>query len=570
MKIYKRLGELLLEKGLISKIALDEAFEMQKKVKKPIGEVLVGMGLVTWDEIYRALADQYEVPLLERIPPSVPTQVLSMVPTTVAERLGVIPVEYFPEEKKLLVVTTNVLKVPNIKRELSFIINDNIDIMLMTPANFSTLYKSTYGYEAGTESLSIRQSFDLDSPTTEDVDDENELLKEDDETPVARFINSLIDISIRNDASDIHLEPYEKIAISRIRVDGVLGHSLSYPRKVHNSLVSKIKVMCQLDISEKRLPQDGKFFIRKAGEQYDFRVSTMPTIHGEKVVMRLLKVSSSKSELKDLGLSDYNHGRFIKLIDNPHGIILISGPTGSGKSTTLVAVLNQLNSEEVNIITAEDPVEYTIYGISQCQVNAEINLTFARYLRSFLRQDPDIIMVGEIRDRETAALAIEASLTGHLVLSTIHTNSAAGAVSRLINMGVDPFLLNASLLGVVGQRLVRKLCPECRTEAPLREKLLPLAEKIYPDNTEYYEFSRGEGCSECRGNAYKGRTGIHEVLVNDNKIRDLIISKSSEHAIEDAARASGMRTLFEDGIQKVIDGVTSYDEILRVAGHERR
>jgi type IV pilus assembly protein PilB len=563
------LGELLLEKGLISKIALNEAFEMQKKVKKPIGEVLVGMGLVTWDEIYRALADQYEVPLLERIPANVSTQVLSMVPTTVAERLGVIPVEYNPDSKQLKVVTTNVLKVPKIKRELSFIINDKIEIMLMTPANFSTLYKATYGYEAGTESLSIRQSFDLDSPTTEDNAEENELLKEEDETPVARFINSLIDISIKNDASDIHLEPYEKIAISRIRVDGVLGHSLSYPRKVHNSVVSKIKVMCQLDISEKRLPQDGKFYIKKAGEQYDFRVSTMPTIHGEKVVMRLLKVSSSKSELKDLGLSDYNFKRFSHLIDNPHGIILISGPTGSGKSTTLVAVLNQLNSEKVNIITAEDPVEYTIYGVSQCQVNPEINLTFARYLRSFLRQDPDIIMVGEIRDRETAALAIEASLTGHLVLSTIHTNSAPGAISRLINMGVDPFLLNASLLGVVGQRLVRKLCPECKLESPLRDELLPYAEKIYPDKNEFYEYNVGEGCSECRGNSYKGRTGIHEVLINDNRIRDLIIAKSSEYAIDEAARKGGMRTLFEDAIQKVIDGVTSLDEVLRVVGHER-
>ncbi len=432
--------------------------------------------------------------------------------------------------------------------------------MLVSPPIFDALYKSSYEESASSEI--IEHTFNIEDS---EIGIDEEKGQDSEDTPVAKFINSLLDNGIRSDASDVHLEPYEKMAVARLRIDGVLRKVLSYPRKAHNSVVSRIKVMCNMDISDRRFPQDGKFYIRRGGEQFDLRVSTMPTIFGEKVVLRILRVSNARKRLEDLGLSDYNRERFESIINSPYGIILVSGPTGSGKSTTLVAVLNQVTSDRVNVLTAEDPVEYTIEGIAQCQVNSEIGLTFARYLRSFLRQDPDIIMVGEVRDRETAQLAIEASLTGHLVFSTIHTNSASGAVARLVNMGVDPFLLGTSLIGVVGQRLVRKLCNNCKIKIPMREEVKRVASHIYPNRDDFIEYIPGNGCPECRGMGYRGRTGIHEVLIVDNKLRQLIAENASEREISAAATSGGMRTLYTDGVQKVIDGVTSIEEIKRVA-----
>ncbi|HAA84799.1 MAG TPA: general secretion pathway protein GspE [Kosmotogaceae bacterium] len=559
MKVYKRLGELLEERGLINSEALNQAVSIQKKVGKPLGEVLVSMGLMTWEDIYNALSKQYNLELLEDTPSMISSELLRMVPKSVASRLGVVPIEYIPESDTLRVVTTDVLKVPQIERELTFLTGHTIVTLLTTPPVLQTVYKTFY--EDTTSSEIIEHTFQVDDSDIEKHDAE---AAEGEDTPVGKFINSLIDTAIRSEASDIHLEPYEKIAVGRIRVDGILRPVLKYPRKAHNSVASRIKVISGLDISERRLPQDGKFYMRRSSEQFDFRVSTMPTVYGEKVVMRILKVSNSKLKLEALGLSKYNRERFEGLINSPYGIVLLSGPTGSGKSTTLVAVLNEITSEKVNVLTAEDPVEYTIEGVTQCQINPEIGLTFANYLRSFLRQDPDIIMVGEIRDRETAQLAIEASLTGHLVLSTIHTNTAAGAVARLVNMGTDPHLLATSLDGVVGQRLVRKLCSNCKARIPIREKWLQVARKLFPDREEFFEHIPGQGCHECAGTGYKGRTGIHEVLIMNNKIRELIRSQSSEQEVLTAARNTGMRTLFEDGVFKVIEGTTSFEEINRV------
>ncbi|PNQ05519.1 GspE/PulE family protein [Mesotoga sp. B105.6.4] len=561
MRVYKRLGELLIDQGLLSEDALQQAVTLQKKVGKPLGEVLVGMGVISWDDIYDSLSKQYGLKVLEDLPNIVTPDVLRMIPKPVADRLSVIPIEFDHEKGILKVVTTEVLRVPQIDRELSFLTGNKISTLLVPPPMFDALYKSSYDESASSEI--IDNTFSIEQHTEIDLEDDRQ--DETDDTPVAKFINSLLDNGIRSDASDVHLEPYEKMAVARLRVDGVLRKVLSYPRKAHNSVVSRIKVMCKLDISEKRMPQDGKFYIRRGNEQFDMRVSTMPTIFGEKVVMRILRVSNAKKKLEDLGLSDHNRERFESIINAPYGIILVSGPTGSGKSTTLVAVLNQVTSEKVNVLTAEDPVEYTIEGISQCQVNTDIGLTFARYLRSFLRQDPDIIMVGEIRDRETAQLAIEASLTGHLVFSTIHTNSAAGAVARLVNMGVDPFLLGTSLIGVMGQRLVRKLCNNCKVKIPVREELRKMASTFYPDRNDFSEYIPGNGCPECRGMGYKGRTSISEILVVDNNLRQMIGQNASERELAQAAVKAGMRTLYSDGVQKVIDGVTSLEEIKRVA-----
>ncbi|TYB87272.1 MAG: general secretion pathway protein GspE [Kosmotoga sp.] len=559
MRVYKRLGELLEEKGLVTPDVLDRAIAVQKKVNKPLGEVLVEMGMLSWDDIYRALSTQYDIEVIDDVPGVVPPEVLRLVPRSVAERLNVVPLNI--EDSRLVVLTPEVLKVPQIERELSFLTGFDIDVKLTPPPNFDPLYKSSY--EETPTSEIIEKSFDLDEmeqteeETTEETDEEK--------TPITRFINSLLDNAIKSNASDIHLEPYEKIAVGRFRIDGMLRRMLTYPRKAHNSVVSRIKVMCGLDISERRLPQDGKFYIKQRGEQYDFRVSTMPSVYGEKVVLRILKVSNSTSSLDDLGFTEFNMKRFRGMLRSSHGIILVSGPTGSGKSTTLVGVLNEVSSEKVNIITAEDPVEYTIEGVTQCQVNAEIGLTFARYLRSFLRQDPDIIMVGEIRDRETAQLAIEASLTGHKVFSTIHTNSAAGAVSRLINMGVDKYLLGTSLVGVVSQRLVRKLCNNCKKKIPMRDDIVKVASKLFPDKEEFHEFVPGSGCSECRGTGYRGRTTIMESLTIDPKIRELISKGASDYEISRTAKEQGMLTIYEDGVKKVVHGITSVEEVNRVA-----
>jgi type IV pilus assembly protein PilB len=559
MRIYKRLGELLEEKGLVTPDVLNRAITVQKKVNKPLGEVLVEMGMLSWDDIYSALSTQYNIEVIDDVPGVVPPEILRLVPRSVAERLNVVPINI--EDSRLVVLTPEVLKVPQIERELSFLTGFDIDVKLTPPPSFDPLYKSSY--EETPTSEIIEKSFDLDE--MEQTEEETQEETDEEKTPITRFINSLLDNAIKSNSSDIHLEPYEKIAVGRFRVDGMLRRMLTYPRKAHNSVVSRIKVMCGLDISERRLPQDGKFYIKQRGEQYDFRVSTMPSVYGEKVVLRILKVSNATSSLNDLGFTEFNMKRFSDMLKSSHGIILVSGPTGSGKSTTLVGVLNEVSSEKVNIITAEDPVEYTIEGVTQCQVNAEIGLTFARYLRSFLRQDPDIIMVGEIRDRETAQLAIEASLTGHKVFSTIHTNSAAGAVSRLINMGVDKYLLGTSLVGVVSQRLVRKLCNNCKKQIPMRDDIVKVASKLFPEKEEFNEYVPGSGCSECRGTGYRGRTTIMETLKVDSKLRELISKGASDYEISRTAKEQGMLSIYEDGIKKVVHGITSVEEVNRVA-----
>ncbi|HQA95728.1 MAG TPA: GspE/PulE family protein, partial [Thermotogota bacterium] len=335
--------------------------------------------------------------------------------------------------------------------------------------------------------------------------------------------------------------------------------------KLHNSIVSRIKIISKLDIAERRLPQDGKFFVRVKGEQYDFRVSTMPSIFGEKIVLRLLRVSNSTKRLDNLGLSEYNYKRLNYLLQSPYGILLVTGPTGSGKSTTLVGILNQLKEVTNNMITVEDPVEYSVTGITQCQVQPEIGLTFARYLRAILRQDPDIIMVGEIRDKETAILAMEASMTGHLVLSTLHTNTASAAINRLVNMGIEADVLGVSLIGIVAQRLVRTLCDSCKKKVPLvSEEMEKIASQLQPGQPEYFTYIP-EGCQQCRKTGYRGRTAIHEVLIMDKKLRSLMLENTPERIVEEYARKAGMRTMFEDGIHKALMGITSIDEIKRVA-----
>ncbi|GGA88688.1 type II secretion system protein GspE [Neiella marina] len=398
----------------------------------------------------------------------------------------------------------------------------------------------------------------------EELPETEDLLDSDDDAPIIKLINAMLGEAIKYGASDVHVETYEQSLVIRFRVDGVLREMLKPNRKLASLLVSRIKVMARLDIAEKRVPQDGRISLRIAGRAVDVRVSTMPSSHGERVVLRLLDKNQARLDLQSLGMTAQVRDQFAEAIAKPHGIILVTGPTGSGKSTTLYAALTEINSRERNILTVEDPIEYAIEGIGQTQVNNKVDMTFARGLRAILRQDPDVVMVGEIRDLETAQIAVQASLTGHLVLSTLHTNTAVGAITRLHDMGVEPFLLSSSLLGVLAQRLVRTLCDECRdpySPSDAERELMHLAP------TEPATLYHAKGCEACNHTGYKGRTGIHELLVVTDEVREMIHNGENEQRIERLARehSSSIRS---DGFEKVLNGETTLEEVMRVTREE--
>ena len=394
----------------------------------------------------------------------------------------------------------------------------------------------------------------------EDLPDTEDLLDSEDDAPIIKLINAMLGEAIKEGASDIHIETFENQLVVRFRVDGVLREILRPNRKLSSMLVSRIKVMAKLDIAEKRVPQDGRITLRIAGRAVDVRVSTMPSSHGERVVLRLLDKNNARLNLEDLGMTLENRNHFSTLIRKPHGIILVTGPTGSGKSTTLYAGLSEINSRDRNILTVEDPIEFDLPGIGQTQVNPRVDMTFARGLRAILRQDPDVVMVGEIRDIETAQIAVQASLTGHLVLSTLHTNTAAGAITRLEDMGIEPFLLSSSLLAVLSQRLVRTLCKECKQpHSPDASQLEVLGTAANADTVIYTP----RGCAACNQTGYRGRTGIHELLLVDERVREMMHEGVGEQAIERYIRAT-TPSIREDGCRKVLSGVTSLEEVLRV------
>lgn len=394
----------------------------------------------------------------------------------------------------------------------------------------------------------------------EELPETEDLLESDDDAPIIKLINAMFSEAIKEGASDIHIETFETVLMIRFRVDGVLREVLRPNRKLASLLVSRVKVMAKLDIAEKRVPQDGRISLRIAGRGVDVRVSTMPSSYGERVVLRLLDKNNARLDLQDLGMTAANREHFADLVRKPHGIILVTGPTGSGKSTTLYAALSSINSKDRNILTVEDPIEYELDGIGQTQVNPKVDMTFARGLKAILRQDPDVVMVGEIRDLETGHIGVQASLTGHLVLSTLHTNTAAGALTRMEDMGVEPFLLSSSLLAVLAQRLVRTLCLECREEhRPDHEECVMLG--IADDTTKHIYHAKG--CEKCNFTGYRGRTGIHELLLVDEKVREMIHNGKGEQSIEKYIRKS-TPSIRQDGFAKVVSGMTTLEEVLRV------
>lgn len=564
-KVEPKLGEILLKHTSLTSEQLEEALSIQQSKGGFLGDILIEKKMLMPHEIMRAVCTQLSIPFFEDLKPNeIDANLVTGIPINYAKAKEVLPinVRQVNEKDTLVVAMADPFKL-NVIEDLKLLTGRDIEVVASTSMRIQDSINRVY--ERNTSNLveniedEFEDTLDLEGPI--DILEATE-----DDAPVIRFVNSLLFRAVKEKASDIHIEPFEKEMVVRMRIDGVLYDIVRQPKKAHAAISSRIKVMGALDIAEKRLPQDGRIKIKIAGKDIDIRLSTVPTLFGERLVMRILEQSGTILELNQLGFPAESEKNIEGLIFRKYGIVLVTGPTGSGKSTTLSACLLKINSPEVNILTVEDPVEYQIAGVNQVQVNPKIELSFARALRAFLRQNPDIIMVGEIRDKETAEIAINASLTGHLVLSTIHTNDASGAPTRLIDMGVEPFLVASSLLGVIAQRLIRKLCTKCREQhEPTPFELEELKLEHVPRGATFY---RAKGCPSCSQSGYAGRTVIHELLQVDDEVRRLIVRTSDSDTIRKEAISKGMKTLREDGIEKVMRGITSIDELMRVTHAE--
>jgi general secretion pathway protein E len=561
----ERLGEILLKHTSLKQEQLDIALKEQREEGGLLGEILLKKNLILPHEIMKAMCIQLGMQFVEDLKPNdIDPALVVDLPINYAKTKEVIPL-YKAQDAIGEVMTIAVSDPfnPTIAEDLQALTGFRIKTVVSTPIRIQDAINRVYERSTAKIVGSIEGDFDEDLDLEGPIDI---LEATEDDAPVIKFVNSLLFRAVKEKASDIHIEPFEKEFVVRFRIDGVLYDIIRQPRRAHAAISSRIKVMGQLDIAEKRLPQDGRIKIKLAGKDVDIRLSTVPTTHGERVVMRILEQSGTPLELGKLGFSPRSVEQIEKLIFKKYGIILVTGPTGSGKSTTLSSGLMKLNSSERNIMTVEDPVEYQIPGINQVQVNTKIGLTFPSALRSFLRQNPDVIMVGEIRDRETAEIAINASLTGHLVLSTLHTNDAAGSTTRLVDMGVEPFLIASSLLGVIAQRLMRKVCVKCRVEhIPTEFELMEMGMKQPPTGAIFY---RAVGCPSCSNSGYSGRTVIHELMVVDDQMKSLIVRNVDAGTLKKAAIERGMITLREDGVAKVLQGITTIDELFRATHAE--
>lgn len=548
--VYKKLGEILVEQGLLTPAQLHEALEEQKLTGEKLGEILIKKGRVGQEELDHCLITQRGIASFDLSNYIIEPDVIKLVPEDFARKYKLLPV--FLIENSLTVAMSDPANV--------FIIDElqRITRLVVEPVLASELEvkKALDQYYGGAGTLQeIIAAIDKSKLA------EGEKLGE--EAPIIKIVNYLIIQAVQAKASDIHIEPEEKFLNVRYRIDGLLRRQSPLPKDLSGAIISRFKIMAGLDISEKRLPQDGRILMKIGPKDIDFRASTCPTVHGENVVLRILDKSGLVLGLESLGFPAQELSLFQELIHSPYGIILVTGPTGSGKTTTLYSALQILNKDDVNIMTVEDPVEYQFPGIRQVHVNVKAGLTFATALRSFLRQDPNIIMVGEIRDRETAEIAVQAALTGHLVLSTLHTNDSPSAFSRLIDMGVEPFLVSSSLLGVLAQRLVRKVCEKCKeTYKPSDETLksLGLTDKI----GQNIQFNKGAGCPLCNQSGYKGRVGIYELLRVTPKIQEAVLKKASADDIRVAATKEGLKTLRDAAIGKLLLGLTTPEEVARV------
>ncbi len=562
MKHKRSLGETLVEEGIISREQLTQAQEEEKRSGQHLRKVVVRMGLIEEEDLVELLSDKLNVPRIELGNYLIDPKIVELVPELLARKYDLMPVFKIGNRLTCAMVDPwNVFALDELRMKTNF----TIEPAVATEAEIRRSLDEHYGVKGSMEE--VIRSIDEEKPR---LKDQKELdLKELEgivkEPVVIKLVNLMIIEAVHQGASDIHIEPEEKNLNMRFRVDGMLREIPSPPKHLQSALISRIKILADLDIAERRVPQDGRFNIRMEGKEIDVRVSCLPTLYGENVVLRLLDVSSALLSLTQLGFSKEVLDRYQRLVHEPYGIILVTGPTGSGKTTTLYSSLDKINTVEKNIITIEDPIEYRLNGIRQTQVNVKVNFTFVNGLRSILRQDPNVIMVGEIRDRETAEIAIQAALTGHLVFSTLHTNDAAGAVTRLTDMGIEPFLVASSVLGILAQRLMRTICKDCKEEYEASAEALKVLGADLPVGMKFF---KGRGCAKCMATGYRGRLGVFELMIPDEKIRDLTMKKGTRGDIKKHAQWLGMKTLREEGVRKIQEGLTTVEEVLRVSREE--
>jgi general secretion pathway protein E len=566
-KFSDKLGEILISiNSNLTREQIEEsvASNIEKSSNEMIGEILLKKKLITEDELLRALSVQSGIPITKRLEEiALDMELTNKIPIAFAKKHYVIPYQRQGNTVFVAISNPNDLSVID---DLRILLQSNIKPTLgkktdiMNAINRAYEPTSKVDRELHQDLMDDLEEQDL---TSVDLNETQDLLDSDDEAPIIRLVNTLLFRAIKERASDIHVEPAEKDISVRFRIDGILYEVMRPPKKAQASITSRVKIMADLDIAEKRIPQDGRIKTKLGGRSIDIRVSTLPTSHGERIVMRILDTTNVVLDLEDLGFDPGQLAMIKKITQLSHGIFLVTGPTGSGKTSTLYACLSSINSKDLNIITVEDPVEIQLNGIGQIQVNTKVNLTFASGLRSILRQDPDVIMVGEIRDLETAEIAIQASLTGHFVFSTIHTNDAAGSITRLVDMGVEPFLVSSSLVAAMAQRLVRRLCKECKEPySPTAQELKEIG--ITPEQLGKNKIYHAKGCSACAKTGYQGRMGIYEIMPVDETIRGMILKNTDSNTIKKAAQSAGVKTLRDDGANKVLKGQTTIEEVLRV------
>jgi len=553
------IAEILMEKGLVTPSHLTQAMELRRTDGLRLDRALVQIGCLTEEVLLEVLSEQLSIPQIDLTSIEIAKEALSAIPPKLVFRKNIVPVS--KDDHTLTVATSDPFDLYSFD-ELRLLTGLEIHPVLATQDEISKVIKARFGVGGDTIDEMMGDELEVISETSENGEDLVEMAQE---ASVIKLVNEIFMEAINERASDIHIEPYENDLRVRFRIDGVLQPASVPPqiRSFQAAIISRLKIMSNLNIAEKRLPQDGRIKLQVGGRQIDIRVSVIPMLFGEGIVMRILDKSTVMFTLPELGMDDLTFGRFNELIDQPHGIILVTGPTGSGKTTTLYAALQEIVSDEIKVLTVEDPVEYHLDGINQIQINPKIKMTFSRGLRAILRHDPDAVMIGEIRDAETAEAAIQASLTGHLVLSTLHTNDACSAPTRLLDMGVEPFLVASTLAGAMAQRLVRSICPHCKESyQPDREQLPRDLLSELPDGAELH---RGTGCRKCRHTGYHGRSGLFELMVTNDIIRERIMTRAPTGQLVDAAKDNGMHMLRTDGWDKVRAGVTTPEEILRVS-----
>ncbi len=551
----KQLGDVLLQGGLVTPDQLNAAFSEHQRLGRSLGRVLVDQGILSENQLVAALAAQIGMPFVDLSEVSIDGSAVARVPGNVCRRHLVIPFG-FADGRMLLAMAdpANVFAVDDVRS----ISGMDVRPVVATRGDVNAAIDRCYRNDSDLDDLTTA----LD--TTDEDDDLSRVKEVVEDAPIVKFVNLLITQAIQDGASDIHLEPGEHDLAVRFRIDGVLHEVMRSPRSIQSGVISRLKIMADINIAERRIPQDGRLSVAHQDKKIDLRVATLPTVWGEKVVMRVLDNSTARLDLADLGFSQDNYERYSRSFTKPYGMILVTGPTGSGKSTTLYATLNIINKPEVNIITVEDPVEYRLAGVNQVQTNSKAGLTFASALRSILRSDPDIVLIGEIRDHETAQIAVEASLTGHLVLSTLHTNNAPSAITRLTEMGIEPFLVGSAIDCVLAQRLARRLCSRCKEPYNPTPEALRAARFPWQDGEPLPTLHRAAGCPNCAKTGYKGRLALHEVMPLTEEIERHTVERASATVIAATAAQQGMLNLRADGMLKVLAGVTSLEEILRV------